>query len=248
MRPFIIVVASVCFGIAFAGGMAAQQAKEQKKEQAKPASKEKSQEPPKEAKTRKNASLAFAKVVDDPKLKRVLLIGDSISIGYTDPVRKQLEGKANVHRIPTNGGPTTNGVKHLKKWLGHSKWDVIHFNFGLHDIKVMEDGKVQVSLEQYEKNLREIVKQLKATKAKLIFATTTPVVEGTPLRKDSDTLAYNAVAKKVMEENEVAIDDLYEFSLPKLKEIQMPQNVHFTDQGSAVLAEQVAASIQAALE
>ena len=49
---------------------------------------------------------AFAPVTDDPKLPRVLLIGDSISIGYTIPVRKLLEGKANVHRIWENGGPT----------------------------------------------------------------------------------------------------------------------------------------------
>src|SRR5215212_9456507 len=53
---------------------------------------------------------AYAKITDDPKLPRVLLIGDSISIGYTLPVRKQLKGTANVHRIPENGGPTTNGV------------------------------------------------------------------------------------------------------------------------------------------
>lgn len=252
MRPFIILVASLGFAIAVAGGMKAQQAKEQKKEPPKVASKEasnnKAKEQPREAKVRKNASLAFAKVTDDPVLKRVLIIGDSISIGYTDPVRKRLEGKANLHRIQTNGGPTTNGVKSLKKWLGHAKWDVIHFNFGLHDVKVMEDGKVQVTLEQYEKNLREIVKQLKATKAKLIWASTTPVAEGTPLRKDSDVQAYNAVAKKIMEENDVAIDDLYEFALPKLQKIQLPQNVHFTDDGSAVLAEPVAASIQSALE
>jgi hypothetical protein len=66
-------------------------------------------------------------------LPRVLLIGDSISMGYTLDVRELLKGKANVHRIPTNGGPTTNGLKNIKAWLGDSKWDVIHFNWGLHD-------------------------------------------------------------------------------------------------------------------
>src|SRR5690349_5233165 len=68
---------------------------------------------------------AFEKVVDDAKLPRVLLIGDSISIGYTVAVRELLHGKANVHRIPTNGGPTTNGLAHLPAWLGAGKWDVI---------------------------------------------------------------------------------------------------------------------------
>src|SRR5262245_2767243 len=79
---------------------------------------------------------AFEKVVDDPKLPRVLLVGDSISIGYTLPVRTLLKGKANVHRVPENGGPTTNGLAKLSAWLGNGKWDVIHFNFGLHDLKL----------------------------------------------------------------------------------------------------------------
>ena len=79
----------------------------------------------------------FAPVKDDPKLPRVLLIGDSISIGYTLPTREFLKGKANLHRIPTNGGPTTKGLASIEAWLGKGKWDVIHFNWGLHDLKYM---------------------------------------------------------------------------------------------------------------
>jgi len=192
---------------------------------------------------------AFAPVKDDPALPRVLLIGDSISIGYTVPTRELLKGKANVHRIPENGGPTINGLKKLDTWLGDGKWDVIHFNWGLHDLK-MDTGKHQVPLDQYEKNLRELVKQLKATKAKLIWASTTPVPDAkvNPPRKDSDVIAYNAAARKVMEENGVAIDDLYGFALPRLKEIQRPANVHFTDEGSKALAKEVAARIEKALK
>ncbi len=52
---------------------------------------------------------AFAPIKVNPKLPNVLLIGDSISIGYTPATRKFLAGKANVHRIPTNGGPTIRG-------------------------------------------------------------------------------------------------------------------------------------------
>ena len=62
-------------------------------------------------------------------LPRVLLIGDSISMGYTEPTRKLLQGKANVVRIPVNGGPTTTGLENLEKWLGAEWWDVIHFNW-----------------------------------------------------------------------------------------------------------------------
>jgi hypothetical protein len=189
---------------------------------------------------------AFAPVKDDPKLPRVLLIGDSISIGYTVPTRKLLAGKANVHRIPENGGPTINGLKKLKTWLGDGKWDVIHFNWGLHDLKMDKDNKHQVPLDEYEKNLRELVKEMKSTGARLIWASTTPVPDAkvSPPRKDSDVVAYNAVAKKVMAENGVDINDLYAFALPRLKDIQIPANVHFTAPGSQALAEQVAAVIE----
>jgi acyl-CoA thioesterase-1 len=192
---------------------------------------------------------ALASVTDDPKLPRVLLIGDSISIGYTVPTRKLLEGKANVHRIPENGGPTTNGLAKLKKWLGDSRWDVIHFNWGLHDLK-LDTGKHLVPAGEYEKNLRELVQTLKATKARLIWATTTPVPKGDvkPVRRDDDVVAYNVIAKKVMDEQGISINDLYAFARPRLSSLQQPVNVHFTAAGSAALAERVAQAIAAELK
>jgi len=204
--------------------------------------------PPKAAAKPKARQRAFAPVADDPKLPRVLLIGDSISIGYTVPARNLLKGKANLHRIPANGGPTTNGLAHLNQWLGDGKWDVIHFNWGLHDLKFMADGKQQVETNAYGQNLRELVRRLKATGAKLIWATTTPVPDGVnPPRKNADVVAYNDIARRIMGENQIAVNDLYSFALPQLAEIQQPANVHFTAQGSAVLAKQVAASIEKAL-
>ena len=95
----------------------------------------------------------FRPIVDRAELPRVLLLGDSISIGYTLGVRQQLQGEANVHRAAENCGPTTRGLKQLEKWIGQKQWDVIHFNFGLHDLKYMnqdgnltktETGRVQV--------------------------------------------------------------------------------------------------------
>lgn len=191
-----------------------------------------------------------AQVADDPALPRVLIIGDSISIGYTEPVRKLLKGKANLHRIPMNGGPTTRGLENLDAWIGKSHWDVIHFNWGLHDLKFMPDGKQQVPIEEYEKNLRELVRRLKLTEAKLIWASTTPVPNGDvqPPRKDRDVLAYNTVARRIMDENGIAIDDLYSFALPQLAEIQLPANVHYKPAGYAALGKRVAASIMEALD
>lgn len=197
---------------------------------------------------RRKPSPSLQPIVDDPKLPRVLLIGDSISMGYTLEVRNLLTGKANVHRIPTNGGPTINGLANLKTWLGDGKWDVIHFNWGLHDLKYMPEGHLQVEPEAYEKNLRELVAQMKevAPGAKLIWCSTTPVPEGLtdPKRVVADVVKYNALAKKVMDEAGVEIDDLYSFTLPQAAELQLPVNVHFHEKGSAVLATKVAAEIE----
>ena len=74
-------------------------------------------------------------------LPHVLLIGDSISIGYMQATRKQLAGEANVWRPPTNCGPSTKGLESLEAWLGDRKWDVIHFNFGLHDLTGLWIGR-----------------------------------------------------------------------------------------------------------
>lgn len=202
-------------------------------------------------------SPALAPITDDPALPRVLLIGDSISIGYTLDVRKQLALVANVHRIATNGGPTTNGMANLDSWLGDKKWDVIHFNWGLHDLKYQDDqgqlvkdpalGHQQVPLAAYEQNLRKLVARLKQTGAKLIWCSTTPVPDGAGGRIKGDELKYNSAAERVMKDAGVAIDDLYSFALPKLGKIQLPANVHFSPEGSAVLAEQVTSTIRAAL-
>jgi len=188
---------------------------------------------------------ALTDVDDVAGLPRVLLIGDSISMGYTIPVRELLKGKANVHRILTNGGPTSNGVEHIGEWLGSGKWDVIHFNWGLHDLKIGEDGVRQVPIARYEKNLRELVGRMKQTGAKLIFASTTPVpnAEVHPARVNSDVILYNKVAAKVMEEYGIPTDDLYSLALSNLATIQLPANVHYTPEGYKVLAGRVAESI-----
>jgi acyl-CoA thioesterase-1 len=138
-------------------------------------------------------------------------------------------------------------LEQIDRWLGDGRWDVIHFNWGLHDLKKIE-GKHQVPIDGYEKNLRKLVRRLKPTGAVLVWCSTTPVPEGcSPPRTNEDAVAYNAVAKEIMDAEGIMIDDLYAFALPRLEKIQRPANVHFTPEGSAVLAKQVAGAIQKAL-
>ena len=207
----------------------------------------------KKAPAKRAPSPSLAAIDDVPGLPRVLLLGDSISMGYTIPVRTRLAGRANVHRPPENCGDTARGVASLDKWLGEGKWDVIHFNFGLHDLKYLdgkgtlvppEQGKQVASTTQYAENLRRIVARLKRTGAKLIFATTTPVPAGSTGRVQHDDRKYNEAAVQVMREQGVLIDDLHAFAGARLEKIQLPKNVHFSAEGYGALADAVVASIQ----
>jgi lysophospholipase L1-like esterase len=199
------------------------------------------------------------------KLSKVLIIGDSISIGYYPFVKEMMKEVATVMRpFKDNGSPencqgTTNGVVNIDRWIGNTKWDVIHFNFGLHDIKHVNavtgknsknpEDPHQASPEQYEKNIREIVGKLKATGAKLIFATTTPYPDAglNPLRKPGMYKKYNEIAQEIMKQNGIEVNDLCAFVLPRMEELQRPENVHFTEKGSKALAEQVAGEISKVL-
>jgi len=109
-------------------------------------------------------------------------------------------------------------------------------------------NKPQVSLKDYDKNLRKIVKRLKKTNAKLIWRTTTPVPDGCRGRVRGDSVKYNQVAKKIMDEFEIPIDDQYAFSIGMLDQIQNPKDVHFNRTGKAKLAEQTAIALRQALE
>ena len=186
-------------------------------------------------------------IQDVPGLPRVLLIGDSISMGYTLPVRALLNGEANLHRPRRNCKTTRHGVEGLDTWLGGGSWDVIHFNFGLHDIVHEEDDRHRVPIDQYAKNLNTLVERLKQTGASLIWCTTTPVPDGADNRIRGDEILYNAAARDIMQAHGIPINDLYAFALERLDDIQRPANVHFTPEGSAELARTVTDHILEAL-
>ena len=196
---------------------------------------------------------------------RVLILGDSISIGYTGHVRDLLGPDVFVVRPTREGGGaencagTSHGVAHIDRWLRISggDFDVIHFNFGLHDLKRVDpesgansndpNSPRQAEIQKYSEQLRFITAKIAETGACAIFATTTPVPGGgvRPHRDPADVVLYNDAARQVMLENGVSVNDLYALALPRLEELQRPVNVHFTSEGSVELAAQVAASIRA---
>jgi hypothetical protein len=187
-----------------------------------------------------------------PKQANVLIIGDSISIGYFPYVKKVLGDRANVIHNPGNAGNTGLGLEKLNEWLGTTKWDIIHFNWGLHDLcyrspqsKVQGNrdkinGKITYTPEEYGKNLEELVVRLKKTGARLIFATTTYVPEGEAGRFAKDVKIYNEVALKIMKRHNILVNDLGEGSQVIHEKYGLPDgNVHYTAKGSELLAEPV---------
>lgn len=191
---------------------------------------------------------AYAYVDDDPKLPNVLIIGDSISLYYTDPVRRLLAGHADVYRTPMGPGKAQTLFASLDDFLKQYHWDIIHFNTGLHDFARKQGTEEE--LAEYRKNLEIILGKLKATGAKLIWASTTPVPQTVPANISSDAVAqkYNAVAKALMDENGIPIDDLHTAILPDHSKYWLaPNNIHFNEEGSAFLGREVANAIFAEL-
>jgi len=182
------------------------------------------------------------------KRRRILIIGDSISMGYAPRVAEVLAGTAEVVHNPGNAGDTDHTAAEVGGWLADARPDVVHFNCGLHDIKVSRETHVnQVPLPRYRTNLEAIVAALAASKAALIWATTTPVVESRHTamkefdRYNRDVDAYNAAAVGIVAPAVQAVNDLHAVAVARGSETLIDADgVHFTDAGYRILADVVA--------
>ena len=97
-----------------------------------------------------------------PKTKPVVvLIGDSIRMGYAPAVSKFYNNRVDVRSSKENGGDTANVLKHLDEWVIKVQPAVVHINAGLHDLKLdRKTGKHQVELADYKANLKKILERI----------------------------------------------------------------------------------------
>jgi hypothetical protein len=197
-----------------------------------------------------------------PRRPRVLIIGDSISMGYTEPVRTNLKGIADVFRPPVNCQHTGYGLANIANWLGTSQWDVIHFNFGIWDTHLLDSkgdllsgsrsgdnkspsGEIRIrhTPEQYQENLTKLVEILKGTGAELVWASTTPIMYRTGNRFEAIP-TLNRIAADLMKVHGIPVDDLYAFVLPHGREWQLPDQCHFNARGNDRLGKKVSECIR----
>ena len=175
----------------------------------------------------KRCILAFLVLIiftsaDNTKPK-VLIIGDSISLGYTPYVKDLLKDEAIVIHNKGNAQYTGIGLLKIDEWLGEEDWDVIHFNWGLWDMYGWRFKDTLRTPDVYAENLEILIKRLEETGAELIWATTTPVCPA-PERNDLTVIdsktekAYRKAALRVMRKHKIQVNDLYASMKRKQKE------------------------------
>lgn len=186
------------------------------------------------------------------KAPKILIIGDSISIGYSPYVKTYFSNRAIVSHNPGNAQHTGTGLLKIEEWLEHENWDIVQFNWGLWDLCYRHpdskeygqrdkiNGQLEFSVAEYASNLDSIVSIIKEkTNAKLIFVTTTYVPENEPGRHSSDVQKYNDAAKAVMKKHNIAaINDIYEKSVDIHNTYgNGSKDVHYTKEGYKKLSE-----------
>ena len=203
------------------------------------------------------SNVVWAQNDAEPKLPKVVLLGDSIRLSYTAGVRDRLAERATVVSPKANGQDSANLLRHLDRWAVAEQPQVAHFNCGIHDTKKSKgEGTFQVSPEQYEANLRSMVERLRAkTNACVLFSTTTPILNDRAAAARSERSysllnesveQYNEIAKRVMRELNVPVNDLHAElanAKPGLENLIVADGVHLTPDGQKLAADSVAGFI-----
>ena len=191
-------------------------------------------------------------------MKQVLLLGDSIRMAYQETVRSQLSDCCTVEAPEENGRFAAYTLNSLRFWL--RKWphpDLIHWNNGLWDLCILypEDGCF-TPLNEYLRSLSRILRELRATGAQVIFATSTPVRQEKelltgpfpPCIHRSDVVRYNAAARRLMEQEGALIDDLFPVLDGRTRELITDDLTHPNEEGALLLGSQVASFIRNTLK
>ena len=155
-------------------------------------------------------------------MKKIVLIGDSIRLGYEKYVKEAFEGVAEVYSPTENCRFAEYTLRFATDWKSKGGWpsdvDVVHWNAGLWDVLRLFEDEPLTPVFAYENFIGRIDKRLHTIfpNAKIVFATSTSVEEsgfkGNFKRFNKDIEEYNSVAIKAVSEHGTAINDLYAFT------------------------------------
>lgn len=180
----------------------------------------------------------------------ILIIGDSISLGWQFPARSRF----NANFIHAFTGTTLNNQStsislrrnpgedqlRIENYIAQAEdWDAIIFNAGIHDMR--SDALHATTIQEYEDNLNQIYDVLDRTGAPIYWATTTPIPELHPTLDFNDHGLYRSAGLRVASTRADFVIDLYAVVIDDLPSLQLaPNNVHFNGTGNQILGGEVA--------
>lgn len=184
-------------------------------------------------------------------MKKVVLLGDSIrQIGYGTRIEEFLGDEYAVWQPDDNCRYSFYTLRMLRDFPKEIKGaDVIHWNNGLWDICEWYGDGTMVPLDIYVATMKRIAKILQSWGKKVIFATTTPIKEGSIYMSNKNICEYNAALVPVLQDMGVIIHDLHSFVADNIKEFIKDEDLlHLTPTGIEACARRVAEVIKTELE
>ena len=186
-------------------------------------------------------------------MKKIVLIGDSIRMGYDKYVKTALEGVAEVYYPTENCRFAENVLRFVHEWKKNGEWpddvDLVHWNAGLWDVLELFGDEPLSTKDYYANVIPRIDRRLRVLfpKAKIVFATSTHVLEHRCsknfARHNHFVEEYNEIAKKALKDTDTIINDLYITSKNCPEEFHSDW-VHFrTPEGTALMGGKVIAVI-----
>lgn len=189
-------------------------------------------------------------------MKNLLLIGDSIRMGYDKSVKKSLEGKANVIFPEENCRFASYVLRYFHEYIkdiNRLDVDVIHWNAGLWDCLRLFGEEPHTPVEVYAYYIERICQRIKklCPNATVIFATSTSVLQEQMnknfMRYNEEIEKYNAAAVSIAEKYGFIINDLYGLSVTLPNDAHSDATHYYTPKGTEAFTNKVLSMVVPAL-
>lgn len=192
-------------------------------------------------------------------MKKIILIGDSIRLGYDKYVKDALSSVAEVYYPNDSARFSEYTLRYLSDWKHDNGWgddiDLVHWNTGLWDVLEMYGEAPISNPQQYGETIAKIYRQIKILfpRAKQIFATSTSVIEdryGWDRKRRNLTIEqYNKIAIDALKDTDCVINELYMLTKNAPLEIRAGDPTHFyTPEGTKLIGDRVLSYICGELE